>query len=197
MRPARRVDAVLIADSTIDELSGHLAVPDLSDLDVNCEVAPFDQAESRSGARLDAPGSRVPELRRTAPRWQAGPVVLEELLSQGSGHIVNISASVADQPIASAPSGLASLTKSGVSALTKSLAIEFARRGVRVNAVAPGITRTPLHGPATYEGLAKLVPEGRLGEVKDVVEAVLYLESAPFVTGEILHVDGGTAAGVA
>jgi NAD(P)-dependent dehydrogenase (short-subunit alcohol dehydrogenase family) len=124
-------------------------------------------------------------------------IVLEELLSQGSGHIVNISASVADQPIASAPSGLASLTKGGVSALTKSLAIEFARRGVRVNAVAPGITRTPLHTPATYEGLAKLVPEGRLGEVKDIVEAVLYLESAPFVTGEILHVDGGTAAGVA
>ncbi len=123
-------------------------------------------------------------------------VVLEELLSQGHGHIVNISASVADQPLASAPSGLASMTKGGVSAVTKSLAIEFARRGVRVNAVAPGITRTPMHPPATYEGLANLVPEGRLGEVKDVVEAVLYLESAPFVTGEILHVDGGTAAGV-
>jgi NAD(P)-dependent dehydrogenase (short-subunit alcohol dehydrogenase family) len=124
-------------------------------------------------------------------------VVLTELLAQRSGHIVNISASVVDQPLASAPSGLAALTKGGVSALTRSLAIEFARRGVRVNAVAPGITRTPLHAPATYESLAKLVPEGRLGEVKDIVEAVLYLESASFVTGEILHVDGGSAAGVA
>lgn len=124
-------------------------------------------------------------------------VVLAELLSQRSGHIVNISASVVDQPNASAPSGLAALTKGGVSALTKSLAIELAKRGVRVNAVAPGIIKTPLHASATYEGLARLVPEGRLGEVKDVVEAVLYLESAPFVTGEILHVDGGSAAGVA
>jgi len=124
-------------------------------------------------------------------------IVLAELLSQRSGHIVNISASVADQPLASAPSGLAAITKGGVSALTKSLAIEVARHGVRVNAVAPGTTKTPLHDPVTYEGLAKLVPEGRLGEVKDVVEAVLYLESASFVTGEILHVDGGSAAGIA
>lgn len=124
-------------------------------------------------------------------------VVLAELLPQRSGHVVNIGASVADQPFASDPSGLASMTKGGVSALTKALAIEFAKRGVRVNAVAPGVIRTPLHAPATYEGLTKRVPEGRLGEVKDIVEAVLYLESAPFVTGEILHVDGGSAAGVA
>ena len=124
-------------------------------------------------------------------------VVLAELVSQRSGHIVNISASVVDQPVASLPSGLAAITKGGVSALTRSLAIEFARRGVRVNAVAPGITITPLHDPATYEGLAKLVPEGRLGEVKDIVDAVLYLELATFVTGEILHVDGGSAAGLA
>ena len=124
-------------------------------------------------------------------------VVLAELVSQGSGHIVNISASVADQPVASDPSGLAAITKGGVSALTKSLAIEFARRGVRVNAVAPGIIKTPLHAPATYDGLAKRVPEGRLGEVKDIVDAVLYLESASFVTGVVLHVDGGSAAGVA
>jgi NAD(P)-dependent dehydrogenase (short-subunit alcohol dehydrogenase family) len=122
-------------------------------------------------------------------------VVLAELLSQQSGHIVNISAALAN--LASHPSGLAALTKGGVNALTKSLAIEVAKRGVRVNAVAPGIIKTPMHPPATHASLAKLHPLGRMGEVKDIVEAVLYLESASFVTGEVLHVDGGQAAGLA
>jgi NAD(P)-dependent dehydrogenase (short-subunit alcohol dehydrogenase family) len=122
-------------------------------------------------------------------------VVLAELLSQRSGHIVNISAALADQPHALVPAGLAALTKGGVSALTKSLAIEVAKRGVRVNAVAPGVIKTPMHAPATFDSSAKLQPLGRVGEIEDVVGAVLYLESASFVTGEILHVDGGAAAG--
>jgi NAD(P)-dependent dehydrogenase (short-subunit alcohol dehydrogenase family) len=123
-------------------------------------------------------------------------VVLAELLTQQSGHIVNITAALVDQPLASVPAGLAALSKGGLNALTKSLAIEVAKRGVRVNAVAPGIIKTTMHAPATYEFLAKLMPVGRMGEVKDIVDAVLYLESASFVTGEIVHVDGGEAAGV-
>ena len=123
-------------------------------------------------------------------------LVLAELLSQQSGHIVNITAALVDQPLASVPAGLAALSKGGLNALTKSLAIEVAKRGVRVNAVAPGIIKTPMHAPATHDFLAKLMPMGRLGEVKDVVDAVLYLESASFVTGEIVRVDGGEAAGV-
>jgi NAD(P)-dependent dehydrogenase (short-subunit alcohol dehydrogenase family) len=123
-------------------------------------------------------------------------VVLAELLSQQSGHIVNVTAALVDQPLASVPAGLAALSKGGLNALTKSLAIEVAKRGVRVNAVAPGIIKTPMHAPATHDFLATLMPIGRLGEVKDVVEAVLYLECASFVTGEIVHVDGGEAAGV-
>jgi NAD(P)-dependent dehydrogenase (short-subunit alcohol dehydrogenase family) len=122
--------------------------------------------------------------------------VLAELLAQRNGHIVNITASLVDQPLASVPAGLAALTKGGLNALTKSLAIEVAKRGVRVNAVAPGIIKTPMHAPATHEFLAKLMPVGRMGEVQDIVDAVLYLESASFVTGEIVHVDGGEAAGV-
>ena len=122
--------------------------------------------------------------------------VLVELLAQRSGHIVNITASLVDQPLASVPAGLAALTKGGLNALTKSLAIEVTKKGVRVNAVAPGIIKTPMHAPGTHEFLAKLMPVGRMGEVQDVVDAVLYLESASFVTGEILHVDGGEAAGV-
>jgi NAD(P)-dependent dehydrogenase (short-subunit alcohol dehydrogenase family) len=123
-------------------------------------------------------------------------VVLAELLSQRSGHIVNITAALVDQPLASVPAGLAAVTKGGLNALTKSLAIEVAKRGVRVNAVAPGAVKTPMHAPATYDFLAKIHPMGRMGEVQDIVDAVLYLESASFVTGAILHVDGGEVAGV-
>ena len=122
--------------------------------------------------------------------------VLRELLSQHSGHIVNITAALVDQPLAAVPAGLAALTKGGLNALTTSLAIEVAKRGVRVNAVAPGIVKTPMHAPATHDFLAKLMPVGRMGETQDIVDAVLYLESASFVTGVVLHVDGGEAAGV-
>jgi NAD(P)-dependent dehydrogenase (short-subunit alcohol dehydrogenase family) len=114
---------------------------------------------------------------------------------QGAGHVVNITTSLVDHPRSSGPSALASLTKGGLNAVTKALAIEYASRGVRVNAVALGIIKTPMHSPESYEALAKFHPMGRMGEVKDVVDAVLFLERAGFVTGEILHVDGGQSAG--
>ena len=114
---------------------------------------------------------------------------------QGAGHVVNITTSLVDHPISKNPSALASLTKGGLNAVTKALAIEYARRGVRVNAVAHGVIKTPMHAAETYEALAKLHPLGRMGEVQDVVDAVLFLERADFVTGEILHVDGGWSAG--
>jgi NAD(P)-dependent dehydrogenase (short-subunit alcohol dehydrogenase family) len=113
----------------------------------------------------------------------------------GAGHVVNITTSLVDHPRSSGPSALASLTKGGLNAVTKALAIEYASRGVRVNAVALGIIKTPMHSPESYEALAKFHPMGRMGEVKDVVDAVLFLEQAGFVTGEILHVDGGQSAG--
>jgi NAD(P)-dependent dehydrogenase (short-subunit alcohol dehydrogenase family) len=118
-----------------------------------------------------------------------------EMLKQGSGHIVSITTSLVDQPMAGMPAALAALTKGALNAATRSLAIEFAASGVRVNAVAPGIIKTPMHPVETHAALAALHPVGRMGEVRDVVEAVLFLESAPFVTGEILHVDGGQHAG--
>jgi NAD(P)-dependent dehydrogenase (short-subunit alcohol dehydrogenase family) len=118
-----------------------------------------------------------------------------EMARQGSGHIVNITTSLVDQANSKSPSALASLTKGGLNSVVKSLAIEYAPRGVRVNAVAPGIIKTPMHGTETHEALAKFHPLGRMGEISDIVDAVLYLESAGFVTGEILHVDGGQNAG--
>ena len=118
-----------------------------------------------------------------------------EMLKQGSGHIVQITTSLVDHANSSVPSVLASLTKGGLNAATKSLAIEYATRGIRVNAVSPGVIKTPMHTPETHEFLANLHPVRRMGETKDIVDAVLYLENAPFVTGEILHVDGGQSAG--
>jgi NAD(P)-dependent dehydrogenase (short-subunit alcohol dehydrogenase family) len=120
---------------------------------------------------------------------------IRQMVDQGSGHIVNITTSIVDRPSSERPSALVALTKGGLAAVTRSLAIEYASRGVRVNAVAPGVIKTPLHEPASYKGLAELHPLGRLGEVSDVVDGILYLERAMFVTGEILHIDGGQAAG--
>jgi NAD(P)-dependent dehydrogenase (short-subunit alcohol dehydrogenase family) len=121
--------------------------------------------------------------------------VAAQMLKQGSGHIVTITTSLVDQPIAGVPAALASLTKGGLNAVTKELAIEFAKSGIRVNAVSPGIIKTPMNPPDTHEALAGLHPVGRMGEIRDIVDAVLYLETASFVTGEILHVDGGQSAG--
>ena len=117
------------------------------------------------------------------------------LSRDGGGHIVNISTSLVDHANSQVPSALASLTKGGLNAVTKALAIEYAAQGIRANAVALGVIETPMHDPSTYEFLAKLHPVGHMGRIEDVVDAVAYLENAKFVTGEILHVDGGQSAG--
>jgi NAD(P)-dependent dehydrogenase (short-subunit alcohol dehydrogenase family) len=117
------------------------------------------------------------------------------MLRQGSGHIVNITTAVVEQPLGSLPAALTVLTKGGLDSVTRSLAIEYAGTGVRVNAISPGVVKTPMHRPESYEFLATLQPLGRLAEVEEIVEAVLYLETASFVTGETLHVDGGANAG--
>jgi NAD(P)-dependent dehydrogenase (short-subunit alcohol dehydrogenase family) len=120
---------------------------------------------------------------------------IRQMVAQGSGHVVNISTSLVDRADSTRPSALAALTKGGLAAVTRSLAIEYASRGVRANAVSLGVIKTPLHDPASYEGMAALHPLGRLGEIGDVLDGILYLERATFVTGETLHIDGGQAAG--
>jgi NAD(P)-dependent dehydrogenase (short-subunit alcohol dehydrogenase family) len=117
------------------------------------------------------------------------------MLQAGSGHIVNITAAISEQPMAALAAALAVLTKGGLNAVTRALAIEYAGRGIRVNAVSPGVIRTPMHAPKTHEFLAGLQPMGRMGDTWDIVDAVMYLEEATFVTGEIMHVDGGASAG--
>lgn len=118
-----------------------------------------------------------------------------QMSTQGAGHVVNITTTLVENANSSVPSALASLTKGGLAAVVKSLAIEFATRGIRFNAVSPGIIKTPLHAPEAHSTYAALHPVGRMGNIDDVVHGVLYLEEAPFVTGEFLHVDGGQSAG--
>jgi NAD(P)-dependent dehydrogenase (short-subunit alcohol dehydrogenase family) len=120
---------------------------------------------------------------------------VRQMVDQGGGHIVNVTTSLVEHARSASPSALASLTKGGLDAVTRSLAIEYAARGVRVNAVSLGVIKTSMHDPASHDGLAGLHPLGRAGEISDVADGVLYLEQATFVTGEILHIDGGQAAG--
>jgi NAD(P)-dependent dehydrogenase (short-subunit alcohol dehydrogenase family) len=123
---------------------------------------------------------------------QAAIAAMEKL---GRGHVVSITTSLVDHALSQVPSVLAALSKGGINAASKNLAIEYATRGIRVNAVSPGVIKTPMHTPETHDFLSALHPVGRMGDISDIVEAVLYLESAGFVTGEILHVDGGQSAG--
>jgi len=122
--------------------------------------------------------------------------VITEMVRRYGGHVVNISATLAEVASSSVPSVLPALTKGALAAATRSLAVEYASRGIRVNAVSPGIIQTPGHPPESYDGPGgQLSPLGRAGQVSDVVDGILFLESSPYITGEILHVDGGQIAG--
>jgi NAD(P)-dependent dehydrogenase (short-subunit alcohol dehydrogenase family) len=121
---------------------------------------------------------------------------IAEMVTRNCGHVVNVSATLAEVANSSTPEVLAALTKGGLAAATRSLAIEYASRGIRVNAVSPGIIQTPVHPAESYAGLGdRLPPLGRPGQISDVVDGVLFLESSPYITGEILHIDGGQIAG--
>ena len=120
-----------------------------------------------------------------------------QMLKQYGGHVVSISASIAAHADSAEPTALTALTKGGIAAVTRSLAVEYASRGIRVNAVAPGIIQTPVHPAESYTPAAlagKWPPLGRVGQVTDIVDGILYLESAPYITGEILYIDGGRTA---
>jgi NAD(P)-dependent dehydrogenase (short-subunit alcohol dehydrogenase family) len=122
-------------------------------------------------------------------------LTVKQMLKQKSGSVVTISAALADQPVADIHASVSMITKGGLNTVTQSLAIEYAKEGIRFNAVAPGVVDTPLHKNDPKDSLKSRQPMGKLVEVEDIVGAVLYLAQAGQVTGEILHVDGGAHAG--
>jgi NAD(P)-dependent dehydrogenase (short-subunit alcohol dehydrogenase family) len=122
-------------------------------------------------------------------------LTVKQMLQQKSGSIVNVSTTLVDQPIAGVSAAVQIMVKGALNAVTRALAIEYAKDGIRVNTVAPGVINTPMHKPETHDFLKGLHPVDRMGEIQEVVDAVLFLTDATFTSGEILHVDGGAHAG--
>lgn len=122
-------------------------------------------------------------------------LTVKQMLKQKSGCVVSITASLADQPFAGEKASVSMITKGGLNSVTRSLAIEYAKEGIRFNAVAPGVVDSPLHKNDPKDVLTTFQPMGKIVEIEDIVDAVLYLARAGQVTGEVLHVDGGAHAG--
>ncbi len=203
---SRSIDAGDHADDPgILAVAGDIAFPEIAERIVGTAIERFgriDTLVNNAGVFIPKPFADYAEADfmtmvavNLAGFFHVSQRVASQMLRAGSGHIVNVTASIADQPMASVPAALAALTKGGLNAVTRSLAIEYASRGIRVNAVSPGAIKTPMHPPEAHGFLAGLHPMGRMGTVGEVVDAVLYLENAAFVTGEVLHVDGGAHAG--
>jgi len=122
-------------------------------------------------------------------------LAVSQMRIQKSGHVVAVTTSLVSQPVEFLSASLANLTKGGLESVTRALAIEFAKDGIRFNAIAPGVVNTPMHRPQAHDFLKQLSPMKRLAEVGEVADLLLYLESAEFLNGEVVHLDGGAHAG--
>jgi NAD(P)-dependent dehydrogenase (short-subunit alcohol dehydrogenase family) len=190
-------------DPNVRNVAGDISDPETAELIMSAGVDRFgrlDTLVNNAGAYVSKPFTQYTRAdcdlmlsTNLAGFFHITQRAIRHMETQGWGHIVNITATVAEQPVKGVPAALASLTKGGLNSATKALAIEYASCGIRVNAVSPTIIRT--HPEASYAGLEAQVPLGRIGEIQDVVSAVMYLETAAYVTGEISHVDGGQSAG--
>lgn len=203
LQTAREIDP---SGTRVSIVAGHIADPRTAERLVQEAVDRFgrlDTLVNNAGIFISKPFTdiRIEDFESVISTNVAGffyvtQLALKVMEPAGSGHIVNITASgVAEQPIKAVPSVLAALSKGGLNTATKSLALEYADKGIRVNAVAPGVVKTPMHTEESYAFLSQMHPMGRLGEADEIAEAVAYLETARFVTGEILHVDGGQNSG--
>jgi len=195
----------IVRDSATLLVDGDIAAPDTADRIVTAAIERFgriDTLVNNAGLFIAKPFldySKADFAAMVAVNlagfFHMSQKVIPWMLRAGAGHVVNITATIAEQPMAALPTSLATLTKAGLNAATRALAIEYAGRGIRVNAVSPGVIDTPMHPPQLHDFLGGLAPMGRIGEPRDISDAVLYLEKAAFVTGEVLHVDGGASAG--
>ena len=197
VKPTSNADILVVAGDIADRKTAERAISEGLD-----RFGRIDTLVNNAGIFIAKPFTRYSEADFTsilgvniAGFFYITQLAVGEMEKQGSGHVVQITTSLVDHAIDGVPSVLASLTKGGLNAATKSLAIEYAKHGIRVNAVALGVIKTPMHAVETHTQLGGLHPVGHMGEISDVVDAILYLETAGFVTGEILHVDGGQSAG--
>jgi NAD(P)-dependent dehydrogenase (short-subunit alcohol dehydrogenase family) len=192
-------------DPAVLAVEGDLADPATADLIISETLATFGRVDTlvnNAGVFMSKPFTDyttedyalMVRVNLTGFFWLTQRTI-PEMLRQASGHIVNVSATVAEVANSSEPAVLPALTKGGLASATRSLAIEYASRGIRVNAVSPANIQTPMHPQESYEALAKMIPLGRVGQISDVVNGVMFLESSPYVTGETVHIDGGQIAG--
>lgn len=196
-KPSEDPDVLTVPGDIADRKTAHLAVSECM-----ARFGRIDTLVNNAGIFIAKPFTEYTETDyaailgvNTTGFFHMTQIAVAEMEKQGSGHVVQITTSLVDHAMSAVPSVLASLTKGALNAATKSLAIEYAKRGIRVNAVALGVIKSPMHPAETYAALDALHPIGRMGQISDVVDAILYLESARFVTGEILHIDGGQSAG--
>ena len=193
-------------DTDLLTVAGDIADPETADRIIGGALGRFgriDTLVNNAGAFISKPFTDytaedyalIVEVNLTGFFWLTQCAVAEMATRYG-GHVVNVTATFAEVANSGTPAVLAALTKGGLAAATRSLAVEYASRGIRVNAVSPGIVQTPMHPRESYDDLGgRLPPLGRPGQVSDVVDGVLFLESSPYITGEILHIDGGQSAG--
>jgi NAD(P)-dependent dehydrogenase (short-subunit alcohol dehydrogenase family) len=192
-------------DSGVLTLGGDIADPDTAQRVADEAVARFGRIDTlinNAGIYIDKPFTEytVEDFNAVIAVNLAGffhitTRAIRHMLERGRGHVTNVSTTLVEHANAKAPAALATLTKGGLTAVTRSLAIEYASRGLRANAVSLGVIKTPIYDESSYATIDALHPLGRAGDIEDVVGGVLYLESAPFVSGEILHIDGGQSAG--
>jgi len=197
MRPSHDDDVITVSGDIADRKTAERAISEGM-----VRFGRIDTLVNNAGIFIAKPFTQYTEADYTAVLgvnvtgfFHMTQLAVAEMEKQRSGHVVQITTSLVDHASSAVPSVLASLTKGSLNAATKSLAIEYAKRGIRANAVALGVIKTPMRPVETYAQLGVLHPVGHMGEISDVVDAILYLESAGFVTGEILHVDGGQSAG--